>query len=69
MRKIESSGNTARNVIEFPRRSEVASKRFFDNHARIFGQVCGTEAFDYVSKSAGELPGSAPDAEHRRAPS
>ena len=54
MRKIESSGNTAaRNAVELPRGSQVASERLFDNDARILGQICGSQTLDHHLKERG----------------
>ena len=48
MRKIESSGNTARATPLSSRRGgQVTSERLFDNDTRMRGQVRSTESFDH----------------------
>ena len=69
MRKIESSGNTeCATLVELPRRGQVASERLFDNDARMFGQVRGSESFDHRLEERGrdcEVVRRAPSAAQR----
>ena len=37
----------ARDLVEFPRRGQVASERLFDNNPRMFGQARGAQSFDH----------------------
>ena len=53
MRKIESSGNTARDLVELPRRGQVTSERLFDNDTCLPGQVRGTKPFDHGLEERG----------------
>jgi len=43
----------SRDVIELPRGGQVASERFFDNDARMLGQVRGAKSFDHRLEERG----------------
>ena len=56
----------ARDVVELPRGSQIASERLFDNDARVLGQVRRTKSFDHCfeergrdSKVVSRTPGAA----------
>ena len=70
MRKIESSGNTAcATSVQLARRGQIAAKRLFDNHARVLGQVRGSQSFNHgFEERRAELPDSAQDAVPSPAP-
>jgi len=42
-----------RNFVQFARRGQIASKGLFYDHARVFGEFSGAEAFDHGLKKRG----------------
>jgi hypothetical protein len=53
MRKIESSGNAARDAVELARRSQVAPERLLDDHARVLGQPRRASPVDHRLEQRG----------------